>query len=130
MLLGLLDKHWEQLAADFPRFYSMTLSEVRDRATAREFAAMAVNLPRESATWRALHGADHAEWDTSAQLIAEVANAVRWLQWAESKDGQANRNRPKLILPPWEEDENREVKVFGKDPVSIAEMDEFLGWNT
>lgn len=128
MLLGLIHEHQGQLAADFPRFYGIPLSRIREEVTLWEFAAMAANLPRESATWKALHGHERSEWDLQAQILAEVANAVRWLQWAETKDGAKNRNRPELILPPWVEDPTKETAVFGSDPVPLDELDEFLGW--
>lgn len=128
MLRALLREYPGQLAADFPRFYGMALSEARYRVTLWEFASMAVNLPRESATWAAIHGAQTREWDLKAQLLAEIANSTRWLQWAQTKDGAKNRNRPELILPPWVEDALKEVTVIGKDPIPLEEMDQWLGW--
>lgn len=89
---------------------------------------MATNLPRESATWRALHGQERVEWDLSAQLLAEAVNALRILIWQQTKDGERGRNRPDPILPPWVEDERREVRKFGAEPVPLDELDDFLGW--
>lgn len=130
-LLGLLQEHRGQLAADFPRFYGIPISRIREEVTLWEFAAMAVNLPRESATWRAINGADVFEWDLSAQLLAEIANAVKWLQWSKTEDAEKRRlgTRPDLILPPWVQDPTKEVTVFGSDPVPLDELDDFLGWN-
>ena len=89
---------------------------------------MAVHLPRESATWRALHGQDKAEWSLDVQMLAEVLNAVRWLQWAKTEDGAKGRNRPKPIQPPWVEDPDRETRHFGSNPVPLDELHHFLGW--
>lgn len=33
-------------------------------------------------------------------MLANIANSVSLLLWAQTKDGQKNRNRPKPIMPP------------------------------
>lgn len=35
---------------------------------------------------------------TEIQLVAMIADAVRWLCWSKTKDGSRNRNRPESIL--------------------------------
>ena len=39
-------------------------------------------------------------WDAADYLLAEIADAQRWLVWAKTKDGQRNRNAPKPIPRP------------------------------
>lgn len=34
------------------------------------------------------------------QLLAAIADALRWLQWAKTKDGRKNQNRPDPIPRP------------------------------
>ena len=123
----LLTEHRGPLAADMVRYYSIPLSRVRERVTLWEFAAMAAHLPRGSSVWRAVNGEARAEWGLNEQLLAVMANALHWLQWAQTKDGERGRNRPVPILPPWEEDEAREVQRFGAEPVPLDELDAFLG---
>jgi len=37
------------------------------------------------------------EWSMQDRLLAESVNMLRLLVWAQSKDGQKGRNRPKMI---------------------------------
>jgi len=39
-------------------------------------------------------------WDVADYLLAEIADAQRWLVWAKTKDAQKNRNMPKPIPRP------------------------------
>lgn len=41
----------------------------------------------------------YAGWTLSTRLLAIIANALRWLVWAKTKDGSSNRNRPVPIGP-------------------------------
>jgi hypothetical protein len=40
------------------------------------------------------------EWCRQDYLMAEAVNMLRLLVWAQSKDGQKGRNRPKMVEPP------------------------------
>lgn len=111
------------------RYYGTPLHRAREAFTLSELAAMVVHLPRESATWRAIHGQDRVEWDLQAQIAAQAANSLAWLVWAQTKDGERNRNRPDPLLPPWVEDENKDVRRFGGAPLPLAELDDWLGWS-
>ncbi|MFC9966339.1 DUF5361 domain-containing protein [Nocardia ignorata] len=57
-------------------------------------------------------------------LMADIADSLRWLRWAKSKDAKHGRP-PKPIPRPGV---NTGVEKLGTDPVPIAEMNEFLGW--
>ncbi|WP_417556246.1 DUF5361 domain-containing protein [Microbacterium sp.] len=41
-----------------------------------------------------------AEWPFETHLLADIADSLRFLGWAKTKDGQKNRNRPKPIPRP------------------------------
>lgn len=83
------------------------------------------HLPRTSALVRAIEG-DDWQWDLPAQLAAAGVDALRILIWQQTADGSKGRNQPKPIPRPGVDDEDD--KTFGKDAVSIDEMNSFLGW--
>ena len=115
--------------ADFPRFYGVPLSRVRGVVTLREFAAMAAYLPEESATFRVIHPEESA-WGLREQLLAEAVDTLHWLQWAKTKDGAKNTNRPRPVPRPGVDDGSEtEVKHFG-EPVPLDELLDFLGWGS
>lgn len=76
----------------------------------------------ESALYRTLMP-DWA-WGLSEMLIADVADTLRRLWWAKTRDGQKGRNPPKPIPRPGIAKPER----IGDAPVSIADMNDFLGW--
>lgn len=53
----------------------------------------------DSHIYRALHP-DEAGWTLTNHLLAIIADTLRWLQWAKTKDGRKNRNRPDPIVRP------------------------------
>lgn len=129
MLLGVLAEHRGPFAADMMRYYGIPLSRAREHVQLWELAAMAKHLPRDSATQLAVDPESSA-WGLNEQLLALVADYLAWLQWAKTEDGSKNRNRPRPIPRPGVEDESREVRTFGSDPVALDALDEFLGWAT
>lgn len=77
----------------------------------------------ESALARAIQGKDWP-WGLQEMLLADIGDTLRWLQWAKTKDGQKNRNPPKQTPRPGVKAPER----IGDAPVSVAEMNKFLGW--
>ena len=43
---------------------------------------------------------DRAGWTLTNQLLAIIADVLRWLQWIKTKDGTRGRNQPEPILRP------------------------------
>lgn len=43
---------------------------------------------------------NEAGWTLTNMLLAAIADALRWLQWARTKDGQKNHNPPEPIPRP------------------------------
>lgn len=83
-----------------------------------------VSCPKaDSALARAFRG-DEWPWGLSEMLQADIADSLRFLVWAKTSDARRNRNRPKQIPRPGVEGPER----IGDKPVSIADMNEFLGW--
>lgn len=63
-------------------------------------------------------------WGLSEHLIAGMVDSLRWLVWSKTKDGQHNRNHPQPLPRPGVAAPER----LGDKPVSIADMNDFLGW--
>ena len=63
-----------------------------------ETADMAALLPRGSRTFTAIN--PEYSWEQSHYLLANIDYSLKLLVWAQTKDGQKNRNRPKPITPP------------------------------
>ena len=81
-----------------------------------------LGLRPESALYRTL--VPDWAWGLQEMLTADVADTLRRLWWAKTKDGQKGRNPPKQIPRPGVAKPER----IGDAPVPIADMNEFLGW--
>lgn len=73
---------------------------------------------RRSPSTSALARARHGDWNLTNELLAGVVDALAWLQWAKTKDGAKNRNRPKPIPRP-SNDHNRKSKGRMSGAVSL-----------
>ena len=60
----------------------------------------------------------YAGWTVTDRLLAIIANALRWLVWAKTKDAKRNRNRPKPIPRPG--DDRRKPREKGKFAGAIS----------
>lgn len=65
------------------------------------------------------------------ELLAQAVNALNDLRWFQSEDGTKKppRNRPELILPPWQKppvDPGKET--FGNARMTLEETRAWLGW--
>jgi hypothetical protein len=75
-------------------------------------ADLAANLPAES---RCMCAAEPAlDWDRKDYLLAEAVNMLRIMVWAQSKDGQKGRNRPKMVEAPKSRAQIRAKKKKGQ----------------
>ena len=84
MTLAALDLEFpSQLTADFWRYYGAGYRQLlEDGVPAVDVAAMAANLPRESATMRAALPPSEAEaWDVSAHLLAMAVDLLAGANW-------------------------------------------------
>lgn len=103
-LVVLLRKYPSQVRADVQRFYGLCLDDVGEAFSIRHLADLVLNLPRESATVRAV--APETVWGPQEHLLAEVADTLRWIAWSKSSDGAKNRNKPKPIPRPGQADKS------------------------
>lgn len=96
-LVRLMDDYRAQLRADFRQYYGCSFDRMLEES-AFEAADLALMLPRGSRTFSAID--PEFAWEQSHYLLANIANSLQLLVWAQTKDGQKNRNRPKPIEPP------------------------------
>lgn len=90
----------DELSADFKRFYGVDDWRTLPLSRATSWCAAMIRQP-ESWTHRALDpnwqwALLHNQWGVSA------SDALRWMQWAKTKDGQKNRRPPKPFPRPWD----------------------------
>lgn len=102
------------MRADVQRFYGLNLDDVGEAYSWRHLADLAACLPHESATIRELSPANL--WGPQEYLLASIADSLRWLVWAKTRDGSRGRNMPKPIPRPG--DVNRSQGRF-KDAVAL-----------
>jgi hypothetical protein len=67
---------------------------------------------------------DEAGWTLTNMLLAAIADVLRWLQWAKTKDGQKGRGQPDPIPRPGVKSHKRAVhpKVKGAPRSKIRQM--------
>lgn len=68
-----------------------------------------------------MHG-ESAEWSIEAHLLAATVDALRWLQWVKTKDGQKGKNMPEPIERPGVESGKKRKTGTAMD------IDEALDW--
>lgn len=86
-----------------------------------DLSAVIAHLPVESATFRAVK--TDWMWGLPEMLFADIADSLHWLVWAKTTDAQKGRNHPKPIPRPGVKGPER----IG-DKTSLAQMNQFLGW--
>ena len=76
----------------------------------RTVAALYVGLGRNSRIMRKLSG---QTVDDTTALLAIIADRLGWLVWAQTKDGQRGRHRPKSIMDALSGGDNHKQKPRG-----------------
>lgn len=94
-----------------------------DRLTWRDLKVIVTRMPQHKSALAAEQHPEDASWALTEHLLAEVADTQRLLLWAKTKDGSKNRNRPQPIERP-----GRRPERFGKKPLKLDRMKEWLGW--
>lgn len=116
--------------ADLRRYYGIALTDCRARMGVLEFAALALNLPQDSATSRSI---DPRWWVTpEVEFLRLAEHRLRYLAWQQSEDASKKppRNVPELL--PLDKGEGRQQRiekgaVIG-DAMSREQMDAAIGW--
>lgn len=68
----------------------------------------------------------YAGWTLTDRLLAIIANALRWLVWAKTKDGRKNRKRPVPIGPDMGSDKQTRPGLKPK-PAPLSKVRQLLG---
>lgn len=77
----------------------------------------------DSAIARAIRGSDW-QWGLQEMLLAAAVDYLALLWWSKTKSAQRNQGHPKPIPRPGVAKPER----IGDKPVSIGDMNKFLGW--
>lgn len=109
----------------------MPLIGIRERMGLLEFADLALNLPRDSATMRAFN--PHWWVTPEIEFLRAIERQLRVLEWRQTKDGQANppRKVPQPIpLDAAEDRAQREERgELVSDVMSKDDMARAIGWD-
>ena len=125
-LLDFIEEHRDAVAGDLIRFGLRLRDFPSPRLTWGDMAVIIRQAPQDSAIARSVEP-EASTWGLSEQLLALIGDYLAWQVWAQSKDGEKGRNRPKPIPRPGVEPDE-DVRTFGSDPVALDELDAFLGW--
>lgn len=114
-----------QMVADFRRFYGLSLATIRDSGIPlHEVADMAVHLPIESATHRAVN--PHWQRTPELDLLRDMEHRLRVLAWQQTEKGSRGRDYPEPVRLPWDPEPAGVVKG---DRMTTDEWDKHLGWD-
>lgn len=70
-----------------------------ERFTWADLKVFVLHLPESSAYWRAREP-ERSRWGFAEYMLASIADSLRWLVWAKTRDAKRGRNRPKPIPRP------------------------------
>ena len=107
------------LRADLQRYFGINFDDLeKGSISLYQVASCAAYLPPDGAV-ACEYNSGTIVWGKDTQIMADMANSLRWLCWSKTKDGQKGRNRPDIIKPP--EPKSEQPLAMDKDL-----MDEFL----
>lgn len=120
------DECYPALVADFHRYYGLSLRSMRDWGIPlTEVAAMAMHLPPDSATRRALD--PHWQRTMELDMLREVEHDIRILLWQNANSGKRVTSAlPQPIPLPWDPKPRGTIEV---DRMTTDEADKWLGWD-
>lgn len=82
----MLDAAPDALRADVQRFYGLDLDQLGHEIRVRRMADLSANLPQNAAVWGRID--PRAQWDTTTQLLANIADNTAFNAWTKTKDAQ------------------------------------------
>lgn len=120
-----MDERPDELRADLQEVYGLNLDGMGRDYTTLHAAALVSQLPEGSRVARAYD--PDAIWTTDRVLAACVANAINWIVWSKTKDGQRGRNKPGLIGPR-PRDKEKHIRGIAMEPERLmAELARIRG---
>ncbi|WP_236567109.1 DUF5361 domain-containing protein [Nocardia sp. CY41] len=66
------------------------------------------------------------QWGLTEHLLADIADSLRWLRWSKTKAAQSRSAQPPQPIQRPGLTDDREK--YGTQPMTVTEMDKFLGW--
>jgi hypothetical protein len=117
MLVWILREYPLELRADFQQFYQLNIDDMGEAYTARHAADLALMLPPESRLLRIINPEN--AWNLRDHMLSSIEYSLRWLVWAQTKDGQKNRKRPHPIDPP------KKKKSLPTEDFAVFPQDEY-----
>ncbi len=76
----------DRLRADMQRFYGLDLDQVGRTIRVRRAADLAANLPEQACVWGVID--ERAAWTGDRWLLAQIADSVDFLAWAQTEEAQ------------------------------------------
>jgi hypothetical protein len=69
----------------------------------------------------AILGGGVKQWKIADYLNTDMANSLRWLVWAKTKDAQKGRNKPQMIKTP-EQSRKPKTKTTAAQPDQVKKL--------
>ncbi|MCC5781374.1 hypothetical protein CRM73_00125 [Kocuria sp. CCUG 69068] len=132
-LAGLLEEHGEAIEFDLLSTgggYRLRWLDSATTMAARDFNwrdlyVIVEFAPRSSALVLSTDGSEAVEWDLTRHLLASMADALNWLQWAKTEEAQKpGANPPEPIQRPGVQSTK---KHYGTGALDEDDMIEWLG---
>lgn len=95
-----------------------------ERLTWRDLKVIVTRMPPHKSALQMEKSPHDSPWGLREHLLAELVDVQHLALWAKTKDGSKNRNRPKPIERP-----GRRPERFGKKPLELERMKDWLGWS-
>lgn len=82
----MLNRAPDRLRADMQRYYGLDLDQVGHAIRVRRAADLAANLPEQACVWSVID--ERAAWDGDRWLLAQIADSLDFLAWAQTPAAQ------------------------------------------
>lgn len=116
-LIDLIDGHGAALEYDLIKLGLRLRDCPSEHFDWRDLLVIVRHSNDRSALWQS-QNPKYTGWTLTDRLLAIIANALRWLVWAKTKDGSKNRNRPVPIGPDMGDKTRRPGLKVKPSPVS------------
>lgn len=122
-LASLLEEQSEAIEYDLIRLGLRLRNLGSDALTWRDLKVIVRCSPLDSALTRAKYPVEQ-QWQLSQQLLADMADSLRWLVWSKTTDAQHGRNRPDPIERPGVKSNKERIG----STASTEQLNSLLGW--
>lgn len=116
----MLKEYPAHVRADMQQYYGLNIECMGVDYSMRHAADLIAMLPSKSRTFTAVD--ERNAWDSGEYLLAEAVDSLHLMVWANTKDAQKNRNRPKPLPRPGTAPANREAVGLDANEYETALM--------